>query len=239
MRAINGVPVLWQDRLRKLRRRQLPIKASLVDVGQKPLLQLVAEINVITARYNQTLSVPIADIEYVAGLVEQVYDFADSEEEVKLLDKILSYCDKVETDTENVWYKVVNALLTYDNLYKYVLKAKKPRRIYATPSLKQRSTSPSPPDDEFYGVKDLPMFGGGSQQRPQNKLSLAQLNAAFNKLYKAVSKANGGWVSKNPLFLGLSNREIAALVEEGLAVVRGGAITLTREGWERRQYFKY
>lgn len=76
----------------------------------------------------------------------------------------------------------------------------------------------------------------GSKSTKHN-LSLNRLAFAYNRLYDAVTRANGRYV--NWMILGLNKFDINALVEEGLAMSNGGNATLTRIGYEKPQWYNY
>lgn len=71
----------------------------------------------------------------------------------------------------------------------------------------------------------------------KHNLSLRQLVRSYDILYKKVMSVGGAWVID--FALGLSNEQISALVQEGLAKRSGSKVTLTRRGYEKPQWFNY
>lgn len=73
----------------------------------------------------------------------------------------------------------------------------------------------------------------------KNDLSMRQILAAFQRARDVIMANDGGWVLTNVFFSGLSDEEVQALVDEKLIKVNAGKMTLTREGWEKPQFFQY
>lgn len=70
-------------------------------------------------------------------------------------------------------------------------------------------------------------------------LSMRQILAAFQRARDIIMANDGGWVLTNVFFSGLSDEEVDALVQEKLIKVNAGKMTLTREGWEKIQWYNY
>lgn len=93
-------------------------------------------------------------------------------------------------------------------------------------------------DDEIKHIH-APYTYTQSAKATTHNLSLRQMIIALRKVYNIMDKTNGMWALTNVMFSGLSKSELNALVEEGLIKVQGGKFTLTRQGWEKPQWYTY
>lgn len=205
--------------------------------------------------YNEGTEKDIAVLQDVVAILEDLHQ--------------MFFDNTTVEDRYDAWFESLNVLKQSDDIARYVVVINSPDEQYGADvdmlPAQLQSEVPGQIYDDYYGIRNtLPDEDGAEDDYDEDfvvdisesamsawkgrdlasigtkhDLSLQQIHSAFDVIYKKVMNANGGYILSGPLFLNVSQWEIDALIEEGLVKQKGNRITLTRQGWEKPQWYNY